>query len=120
MYTSIFFSYFFLVPGSQIVRTAKKAKMKRAGTREKSEGASSPLSPSPARFVFAFRPHYLRAIRYRNLLASKKTIGSFINVDGDSEENVKKAIDQNNNLDVHYTFWYISLPSLHDLYVKTS
>ena len=71
--------------------------MKRAGTREKSEGASSPLSPSPARFVFAFRPHYLRAIRYRILLASKKTIGSFINVDGDSEENVKKAIDQNNN-----------------------
>ena len=48
-------------------------------------------------------------------------LGTFRNDDGDGNVNVKKAtglITKTTNLHVHYTFWYISLPSLHDFDVK--
>ena len=46
-------------------------------------------------------------------------IGSFSKDDGD--KNVKEVvglITKTTTLHVHYTFWYISLPSLHDQDVK--
>ena len=49
------------------------------------------------------------------------TIGSFSNYNGDGTENVKKAIgliSKTTTLHVQDTFWYISLPSLHDYDVK--
>ena len=54
----------------------------------------------------------------RNKMSS---IGSFSNDDDDGNENIKKAtglITKTSTLHVHYTFWYISLPSLHDKDVK--
>ena len=46
---------------------------------------------------------------------------SFSNDDGDGNDNVKKVIGlitKTTTLHVHYTFGYISLPSLHDQDVK--
>ena len=43
--------------------------------------------------------------------------GSLSNHDGGGNENIKKAIGlitKTTTLHVHYTFWYFSLPSLHD------
>ena len=53
--------------------------------------------------------------------ADTKILGSFSNDDGDGNENVKKAIglwSKTTTLHVPHTFWYISLPSLHDYDVK--
>ena len=47
--------------------------------------------------------------------------GSFSNDEGDGNKNVIKAVgllDTKTNLYVHHTFWYNSLPSLHDYDVK--
>ena len=49
------------------------------------------------------------------------SVGSFINDDGDYNENVKKAmglLSKTTSLHVHHTFLYISLPLLHDYDVK--
>ena len=47
---------------------------------------------------------------------------SFSNDDGDGNENAKKQsiglISKTTTLHVHHTILYISLPSLHDYYVK--
>ena len=51
------------------------------------------------------------------------SIGSFSNDDGDGNENVRKAITfitKITTLHVLYTFWFISLPSMHDQDVKFS
>ena len=48
-------------------------------------------------------------------------MGSFSNDDGDNNKDVKKAIGllrKTTTLHVHHAFLYISLPSLHDYYVK--
>ena len=47
--------------------------------------------------------------------------GTLRNYDGDGDGNVKKAISlvsKTTTLHVHHDFLYISLPSLHDYYVK--
>ena len=47
--------------------------------------------------------------------------GNYSNEDSDGNENVIKAtalLDKKTNLHVHHTFWYNSLPSLHDYDVK--
>ena len=64
----------------------------------------------------------LEAIRQLPQLVGTQTwlrriikLGSFSNNDG--KENVKKAfglITKTTTLHVHYTFWYISLPLMHD------
>ena len=49
------------------------------------------------------------------------SVASFSNDDGDSNENVKKAIgllSKTTSLHVHHAFLYISLPLLHDYDVK--
>ena len=53
--------------------------------------------------------------------ADTKILGSFSNDDDDGNENFKKAIGlrtKTRALYVPHTFWYISLPSLHDYVVK--
>ena len=53
--------------------------------------------------------------------ADTKILGSLCNEDGDGNENLKKAVGlwtRTTALHVHHTFWYISLPSLHDYDVK--
>ena len=48
-------------------------------------------------------------------------LGSFSNDDGDGNEDVKKVIGllrKTETLHVHHALLYISLPSLHDYYVK--
>ena len=48
-------------------------------------------------------------------------VGSFSNDDSDGKEDVKKAIGlllKTTTLHVHQAFLYISLPSLHDYYMK--
>ena len=50
-------------------------------------------------------------------LLSGLSLGSLSNSVIDGNDNVKKAIDlisKTTTLQGHYTFWYISLPSLHD------
>ena len=67
------------------------------------------------RFLFCI----MRTVRVTEV--AFKTVRSFGNDDGDGSENVKKAtglIIKPTTLHVHYTFWYISLPSLHDYDVK--
>ena len=49
------------------------------------------------------------------------SVANFSNDDGDSNENVKKAIgllSKTTSLHVHHAFLYISLPLLHDYDVK--
>ena len=53
--------------------------------------------------------------------SSGNSLGSFSNDEGESSENVKKAIgliSKTTTLNVLHTFLYISLPSLHDYGVK--
>ena len=57
----------------------------------------------------------------RLVLWESQTIGSLSNYDGDVNEDGKKAIGldrQNNNLQVHDSFWYFCFPSLHDNNVR--
>ena len=64
---------------------------------------------------------HITLLRGHCSLKSYLSLGSFSNDDGDDIKNVKKAmglITKTTNLHVHYTFWYISLPSLHDQDVK--
>ena len=63
------------------------------------------------RFLFRM----IRTVRVTEV--ALRTVGSFGNDDIDGSENVKKATDlitKTTTLHVHYTFRYISLPSLHD------
>ena len=51
----------------------------------------------------------------------KQLAGSFSHDNGDSNENLKKAIgllSKTANLHMHHAFWYISLLSLHDYDMK--
>ena len=53
--------------------------------------------------------------------SSGNSLGSFSNDEGESSENVKKAIgliSKTTTLNVQHTFLYISLPSQHDYSVK--
>ena len=62
------------------------------------------------------------AIRWCSVNTLSARRGQFSNDDGDSNENVKKAIGlhskKKTTLHVHHSFWYISLPSLHDYDAK--
>ena len=58
---------------------------------------------------------------FHNKIQWNSEIGSFSNDDGDGNKNVVKAkglMSKTTTLHVHYTFSYISLPSLHDWAVK--
>ena len=49
------------------------------------------------------------------------SVGSFSNDDGDSNDNIKKALgllSKTTSLHMHHTFLYISLPLLHNCDVK--
>ena len=57
----------------------------------------------------------------RKLSVREMSVGSFSNDDGDSNENVIKAIgllSKTTSLHMHRAFLYISLPLLHDYDVK--
>ena len=57
----------------------------------------------------------------KTITVHSSSIGSFNNDDGDGDEDVKKVtglISKTTTPCVHYTLWYISLPSLHDYDVK--
>ena len=72
---------------------------------------------------FTIRDLEKRKVRERSVRATtsmkkvQKILGSCSNDDGKGNENVKKVVGLITNtttLHVHYTFWYIFLPSLHD------
>ena len=55
------------------------------------------------------------------LSVHEMSVGSFSNDDGDSNDNIKKALgllSKTTSLHMHHTFLYISLPLLHNCDVK--
>ena len=67
------------------------------------------------------RLRFRTSTQARKLSVRKISVASFSNDDGDSNENVKKAIgllSKTTSFHVHHAILYISLPLLHDYDVK--